>query len=128
MLHDDMIHGAFAPPPSPRPRRRSESRIERDTPILPHVVAEAVWEEASTWLGARLPRAWIGELATRAETVYARNARFRRRLRSGGSEGRDWLWAFTRHWLAALLHEHKPHLHDQLPASFSNGADLSSPG
>jgi hypothetical protein len=50
MLHDDMIHGSFAVP-------RSAGQIERDTPILPRVVAEAVWEEASVWLDARPPGA-----------------------------------------------------------------------
>ena len=37
-------------------------QIEMDTPILPHVIAEAVRQEASAWLGQPLPRRWVREL------------------------------------------------------------------
>ena len=117
MLHDDMIHGTFTD-------SRSEGSIERETPLLPRVVAEAVLAEASEWLDSPLPPSWIDELAARAEEVYDANARFRRTLRSRGDEGRDWLWAFTRHWLAALLQQQAPHLHLRLPASYSTGHNL----
>lgn len=120
MLHDDLIQGAAGRPG----RRRTRHRIEQDTPIHPGIVAWAVVEEASAWLGKPLPKRWIRELAGRANTVYARNARFRRRICSRGNEGRDWLWAFTRHWLAALLHRHAPHLHRRLPASYAAGHGL----
>jgi len=66
-------------------------RIELDTPILPHVIAESIREEASVWLGQPLPRRWVRELIARANTVYARNERFRRKIRAGGNRGRDYL-------------------------------------
>ena len=112
MLEDTMIHGGW-------PRWPGPVRIEHDTPIVPHAVASAVWEEAGTWLGEELPREWLARLMERAEAVYASNARARRRLRSPGNSGRDWLWTFTRHWLAALLWHHRPDLHARLPDSFN---------
>ncbi len=95
MIADEMIHGA---PAGPRNRRR----IEDDTPIVPEAVAEAVWEEACVWLNEQLPREWIRRLAVRANVAYTRNTHFHRTLRRQGNAGRDWLWAFSRHWLAAL--------------------------
>jgi hypothetical protein len=54
-------------------------QIHLDTPLRPRAIAEAVWEEASLWLRQPLPRRWLRELITEANTVYAHNAR------SGGS-------------------------------------------
>jgi hypothetical protein len=116
MITDDMIHGPIA-----RPSRR---RIQNDTPIVPRAVAEAVWQEASVYLQAELPRAWVRRLAIRANMVYQRNAQFRVLLRKDGEAGRDWLWAFTRHWLAALIAKHHPDLHAQLPGDYNTGREL----
>jgi hypothetical protein len=104
--------------------RKQRPNIESDTPIVPRAIAEAVWEEACVWLDERLPRRWLRQLIARANTVYARNPRFRRTLRAGGNSGRDWLWAFMRHWLGALIWRHRPELHGQLPQSFNAGHSL----
>jgi hypothetical protein len=80
-----------------------QARIERDTALAPRAVAVAVWEEAGRRLGTELPRVWIDVLAGRAGEIYAHNARFRRLLRRKGDAGRDWLWAFMRHWMLALV-------------------------
>jgi hypothetical protein len=101
-------------------------QIESDTPLRPRAVAEGVWEEASVWLDQPLPRRWLRELIAQANTVYAHNQRFRRRLRGNGDTGRHWLWLFTRHWLAALIHERRPHLYPRLPQSYSIGQPLPS--
>lgn len=69
-------------------------------------------------------RSWIGFLAERAEVIYAHNARFRQLLRQRGNAGRDWLWAFMRHWLSARIGEYHPHLHARLPASYCVGHEL----
>jgi len=114
---DPMIHGSW-------PRWTGPQRIARETPIVPQAVADGVWEEVSVWLGEELPREWRVRLMERAEAVYASNTRFRRRLRGGGNSGRDWLWTFMRHWLAALLWHHWPDWHARLPASFSVGRPL----
>lgn len=116
MIADDMIHGALPPL-----RRR---RIRKDTPIVPRAVAEAVWEEACVWLHTELPRAWVRQLAVKAELTYSRNGAFQKRLQQQGDAGRDWLWAFTRHWLAAMIRKHRQDLHSRLPAEYNIGANL----
>lgn len=104
-----------------KPRRT----ISTATPIIPPAIALAVLEEASAWLDTPLPQHWIGKLAERAETVYARNARFRQLINGRGNVGRDWLWAFTRHWLSGLLAKHRPDLAARLPSHFKIGRDLT---
>ncbi len=99
-------------------------RIEWDTPIIPEIIADAVCEEVSVWLQEPLPREWVRELADRANTVYARNEQFRRRIRGAGDRGRDRLWAFMRHWLAARLRTLRHDLYARIPASFSVGGNL----
>ena len=116
MITDDMIHGPIARPP----RRR----IQNETPIVPRAVAEAVWEEACVYLKTELPRAWMRRLAVRANLTYQRNEQFRKLLRKNGDAGRDWLWAFTRHWLAALIRKHQPELHARLPGDYNVGGAL----
>lgn len=108
----------------PWPRR---TRIEDDTPIVPYAIAESVCEEASLWLGQPFPRQWIAELADRANLIYQLNPRFHRLMRSRGNRGRDAFWAFTRHWLCALLASRRPDLFCRLPGSYRGGHDLPSP-
>ncbi len=74
-----------------RPAWRRVPRIELDTPIVPRAVAEGVCEEAGLWLGQPLPRRWVRELTARANTIYAHNPRFRRKVRANGVSGRDYL-------------------------------------
>jgi hypothetical protein len=108
--------------------RKPAPRIELDTPIVPRAVAMGVCEEACVWLHEELPREWVNKLAARANVIYARNPRFRRLLRCQGNAGRDWLWAFTRRWLAALIRKYRPDLHARLPAHYSVGGDLPQGG
>jgi len=112
------------PTPSIRPAQRPAPRIEVDTPLVPRAVAEGVCEEAGVWLDQPLPRRWIRELTARANTIYAHNPRFRRKVRGPGNLGRDYLWMFARHWLSALLWEHRPQLHARLPSSYNIGHPL----
>lgn len=102
------------------------SRIEKETPVVPSVIAKSVVHEASFWLGEMLPPEWITDLAVRAEVIYAQNPRFRQLLRARGNSGRDWLWAFTRHWLSGLLVEHRPSLAARLPSEYKVGHPLPS--
>jgi hypothetical protein len=99
-------------------------RIELETPIVPSAIAAAVLEEAGVWLGQPLPRRWIRELTGYANTVYAHNPRFRRKVRGPGNTGRDYLWAFVRHWLTGLMWERRPQLHAHLPTCYSVGHPL----
>jgi hypothetical protein len=115
------------PTPSCRraaPRSPRVPRIELDTPLVPWALMEAVCEEAGVWLGHPLPRRWIRELTARANTIYAHNPRFRRKVQGAGNRGRDFLWAFARHWLAGLAYERRPALYAKLPASYCVGHPL----
>ena len=112
------------PGPSRPTHQPPIARIEADTPIVPRAVMEAVCEEAAIWMGQALPRRWIRELTAHANTVYACNPSFRRNVRAKGNKGRDYLWAFTRHWLTALMCERRPRLHARLPDSYSIGHPL----
>ena len=108
-------------PPDPATITKRVSCIANDTPLVPRAAAEAVWEEACLLLGAYLPTGWITALADKAETLYQRRASFRRGLRDRGDIGRDRLWNFMRHWLAALLHQHYPELYRKLPRRYAVG-------
>lgn len=99
-------------------------RIASDTGLPPGFIAWCVWDEAGAWLGQALPRRWLRELVTQANTVYVRCGRFRSSVRGTGDRGRDYLWMFMRHWLAAKLKQHRPHLHARMPASYNVGAPL----
>jgi hypothetical protein len=103
------------------------TRIEDDTPVVPRAVAELVCEEASLWLGEPFPRAWLTELAESANVVYQHNAGFHRLMRRPGNAGRDWLIAFMRHWLCALLASRRPDFCRRLPGSYAVGRDLPLP-
>jgi len=104
-------------------------RIDWETPVVPRAIAERVCEEAGVWLQEPLPDRWAEDLVARAETVYANNARIRRKIRGGGTIGRDYLWMFMRHWLAARIQDHDPRLFTRLPASYCVGVALpGSPG
>ena len=103
--------------------RGTRPSITHDTRLVPRAAAEGVWEEACAFLDEELPREWIGLLIEKAETIYAHGPRFRRRLQSNGNTSRDWLWAFMRHWIAALLQEHRPQLFRKLPSRYCVGEE-----
>jgi len=104
-----------------RPNAPLQATVQRETGIVPSAVAGAVCEEAGHILGLPLPVAWVSELAEHAEVVYQHNPRFRRLLRRPGNAGRDWLQAFTRHWLWAILASRRADLLSRLPASYAIG-------
>jgi len=94
-------------------------KLELETPIRAQAVAVGVCDELSGWLGEALPRGWVRQLIAEAGTAYACNERFRRRVRGKNANGRDYLWIFMRHWLAAKVLERRPHLHARLPAAYN---------
>lgn len=102
-------------------------RLDRDTPLLPRLVAEGVCAEAAAWLDDDCPMALAPVLAARATRLYKHNPAFARRLRVSGNEGREWLRAFLRHWLATRLHRQHPALYERLPSAFCLGEALTSP-
>ena len=76
--------------------------IEESTPLLPDVVASLVCAEVSPLID-RHPVAVdpAASLAERAEVHFQRNPEFRKRI--SGKDGREYLYAFMRHWLAGML-------------------------
>lgn len=153
MIEETMLHGRMAgrgrQPCAERHRRRmvrpapissgfglpvrvSESferhprgvRIDWDTILIPRAVAEGVCEEVQVWVRTALPRRWMWELVGRANTVYAHNRQFRQRIRGPGEQGRDYLWMFMRHWLAAMLKRRRYDLFIMLPTAYAQGRAL----
>jgi hypothetical protein len=111
-------------------------RIERETGIMPDVVAETVVDQVVAYLAddAASPKfaealhaekaALAAYLAKYAEDVYANNEKFAKDLRSeknNGNYGRDTLYAFMRHWLAAEMKTKHRAAFAKLPAAFALG-------
>ena len=102
--------------------------ISEETVILPVVVAGAVIHELTLYLhgkGIELKANdnLANKLADKAEHCYTKNPAFRRRLQSQanrGQAGRDWLYAFMRHWLSAEF-PHGSLVHRNLPYNFCVG-------
>jgi hypothetical protein len=95
--------------------------LEHRTPLVAIAAARQVVEEASLWLGVPLPTRYAAGLAHRARRVFAHSVSFREKLRRPGDAGRDLLYVFMRHWLAARLHEERPYLYTRLPHGFAVG-------
>lgn len=82
--------------------------IEDDTPILPDVVAESVVEKVEAKYGITLGRAAADRLVARQARLYASNASWRKKMNARGNKGRDTLYAFMLHWLAADMKTRHP--------------------
>lgn len=79
--------------------------IHTDTPIMPWIIAENVIHEFEMYTGVQLED-WqdiVDRLTAKAEQCYQHNEYFRKRLRSPGNRGRDYLYSFMRHWLSGEL-------------------------
>jgi lambda repressor-like predicted transcriptional regulator len=98
--------------------------LERDTQLMPWLIAESVCAEGSRYLGIELPARYAVWLEARAEVSYARFSHFRQLMRGRGNAPRGWLRAYMRHWLAGLLGEERPDLYECLPESFALGHPL----
>lgn len=97
-------------------QRTLKHTIERDSTIVPGLIAESVLECASNIVGQRIPAAYIAKLNTCAEAVYAHNRRFKSKLR--GECGRGYLHMYMQHWLAHLLRKDASPLCHKLPRTF----------
>ena len=129
--------------PGPRTRRRNSRPawqreflaalrpgIERQTELMPWLIADSVLGEASHWLHTELPPEWADWLDARAERCFARHGQFQRLISARGNSGdagRDNLYKFMRHWLASRLARARPALYRRLPAAFSLGIPLPQP-
>lgn len=116
-------------PASPRPssRRRHRARRPQIVPcagLVPIAAAREIVDEVSRWLGVQLPARYAAGLAFRAHRCFAHSPSFREKVMRPGDAGRDKLWMFLRHWLAARLHAEHYELYRRLPPDYACGADL----
>jgi hypothetical protein len=98
--------------------------LERDTQLMPWLLAETVCAEASQFLDVDLPARYAAWLEAKAELCYSGDRHFSKLMRGRGNAPREWLCAFMRHWLASFLHLERPDLYKRLPISFANGKRL----
>jgi hypothetical protein len=98
--------------------------LERDTQLMPRLIAETVCGEVSRFLEVELPARYAVWLEAKAERCYAGRRRFFKLMRGRGNAPRDWLHVFMRHWLASFLHLERPDLCRCLPVAFGNGERL----
>jgi len=94
------------------------STISEDTPLIPEAIADAVCCEAGELLD-HAPADAQSRLCQRAERHYQQGDAFAKKIK--GKHGREALYSFMRHWLAAMLIEAGV-CRCQLPYGWSNGA------
>lgn len=101
--------------PTKKSRSQSAHTIYDDTSIIPEAVAEVVVEEAILLLNLDITPNAQSELrhylTGYAEAIYSHNPKFRSKVRSeanNGNAGRDYLYAYMRHWLTGKLLEYIP--------------------
>lgn len=98
--------------------------IAEETVILPELIADNVVHELGVYLyrthGTELQdhEKLVTVLADRAEHLYRVRPDIRKKFRRNNTYGRDWLYTFMRHWLAAELKD------SRIPARFANGEPL----
>lgn len=109
--------------PAPAKRRHLQPQIALRTQLVPLTAAREVVDEASHWLGQRLPTRYAFGLAARAHVTYANSPSFRRTVEGLGDAGREKLYLYLRHWLAARLHTERPHLFARLLRDYATGAE-----
>src|ERR1035437_8012936 len=98
--------------------------LERETLLMPWLIAESICGEASLFLDVELPARYAVWMEAKAEVCYASPGHFRKLLRGRGNAPRDWLRVFMRHWLTGLLGVERPYLYECLPTSFALGHPL----
>jgi len=116
-------------------RAAGKLRMEDEAGLIPEIIAETVIEEVvghidRQGLPAEAERVWndLESLATGlvnyANSIYANNAGFRKKLKARGNKGRDTLYAFMRHWLASDLRKKFPAAFRALPERFAMGEEI----
>ena len=101
--------------------------LERDTLLMPWLMAESVCGEVARFLGVEIPARYAAWIEARAELCYAKRGRFWKLMRGRGNAPRDWLRVYMGHWLAGLLGTERPDLYECLPDTFALGHPLPGP-
>jgi hypothetical protein len=109
-----------------RPSTR-RPQLESETGLPVAFMARCVVEDLARFLGVALPVRCIARLAAQARTVYAHSPRFREMLNRPGERGRDCLYRFLQHWLAAALYSSDPDLYRRLLPGYATGESLPAP-
>lgn len=109
--------------------RKPYSRtIADDTPMIPEMVADSVFDEVAMFRGRGLPdEAKLSQLiCDQANRSYQHNETFRKKVRGRGNSGLEYLRMFMRHWLSSDLKRLHPEIFKELPKSFHVGKSLRS--
>ena len=102
--------------------QRAQPEFDRLTGINPVHAADRTIHELRCHFWVELPKSLEAELVQRAETVFARHKRWRKKAQ--GQHGADYVRSYMRHWLAALLFKHKHPLFRELPSEYKTGRAL----
>lgn len=98
--------------------------ISEETVILPDVIADSIVREVERYLynldktELQDREKYVNVLTDTAERLYRVRPDIRVKFRRNNTYGRDWLYTFMRHWLAAELKD------SRIPTSFANGEPL----
>jgi hypothetical protein len=98
------------------------THCERQTGCCPQIAAAIILDQLRNFLRMELPEHLVDTLAQRAETVFAGNEFWRRKLQ--GRHGREHLAVLLRHWFSAELARSQPAAVWQLPDDFKLGKPL----
>jgi hypothetical protein len=98
--------------------------LERDTLLMPEVIAETVVQEAERFLQADLPADYAERLAAKAYYLYGRHKHFHQTLNGRGNCGRDSLYMYMRHWTGGWLKRECNPLSQKLPWEYALGHKL----
>ena len=98
--------------------------MERDTSLMPRLIAETVCDEVSQFLEVEMPARYAVWLEAKARRCYSAHRHFYKLMQADGNVPRDRLYMFMRHWLASFLHLERPDLFHRLPISFGDGKRL----
>lgn len=114
---------------------KARKTIEQDTGLMVDLIAETVVDQVVAFLGnnGHEPEAdrlhkhkdsLTKYLREHAETCYTHNEDFAKAIRSKknqGNYGRDTLYVFMRHWLAAEMKGKHRSAFDKMPQRFAMG-------
>jgi hypothetical protein len=93
--------------------------LERATGCCPLIQAALMLDDLRKYFWEELPEDIADEVVQKAEIVFARDERMRRRFK--GRRGRGWLVGFMQHWMSASLGKRNRWLARQLPGEYMFG-------
>ena len=116
--------------------RIKKAKINKDTPIIPSIVADQVIQEVTAWFfhGSgdddpaediwKIKKKLVKDLVKQAEADYKSKPAFAKKLNGAGNKGRDFLYTFMRRNLAATLKKTHRDIFNKLPPTFAKGEKI----